>query len=103
MRALDRLLELCRAKGLRPVLLELPLDVRVVGRRLDAARRSYRAGLRRVARRHDAEFVSLRRPVALPTPYYWDLMHLLPPGSRVWQSRLSDALVPLLPRAAPGS
>ena len=100
MRALDRLLALCRAKGLRPVLVEAPLDVRVVRRGLDRARESYRTGCLTLARRHHAGYISLQRPVPLPTLSYWDLMHLLPPGSRVWQSRLNDQLVELLPRAS---
>jgi hypothetical protein len=95
--AIDRLVSLCRAKGLRPVLLELPLDLRVAGRGLDTARRAYRSGCRRLARRQDVEFLSLAG-TRLPSGDYWDLMHLLPPGAAVWQSRLTSALVRLLPR-----
>ncbi len=97
LRAVGELLALCRNRGLRPVLVELPLDVRLVGHRLDRPRRSYRAGLRRLAARHDVPYVSLQDPTPLPTSFYWDLMHLLPPGTRVWQSRLSDVVVELLP------
>jgi hypothetical protein len=101
LRAMDRLLALSRAKGLRPVLLEMPLDVRVVGGGLDRPRGAYRVALRRLARRHDADYLSLRARGPLPTGFYWDLMHLLPRGSQAWQSRLSDELVKLLPRTYP--
>jgi hypothetical protein len=101
LRAVARLLELCRAKGLHPVLLEMPLDVRVVGDRLDRARGAYRLAVRRLGRRSHARYLSLQSASPLPTSSFWDLMHLLPPGSRVWQSRLSDQLVRLLPEAQP--
>ena len=58
LRALDRLLALCRAKGLRPVLLELPLDVRVVRQRpRQAAGRRIATAVRRLARRHHARYL----------------------------------------------
>jgi hypothetical protein len=101
LRAVDRLLAVTRARGLRPVLLEMPLDVRVVEGGLDRPRGAYRVALRRLAKRHHAEYLSLNRRGALPTGDYWDLMHLLPEGSRVWQSRLSDQLVEFLPEAPP--
>ncbi len=101
LRAVDRLLAVSRARGLRPVLLEMPLDVRVVGVGLDRPRGAYRAALRRLAKRHHAEYLSLNAHGALPTGVFWDLMHLLPPGSRAWQSQLSDELVGLLPRTQP--
>ena len=101
LRAVDRLLALSRARGLRPVLLEMPLDVRVVGGGLDRPRGAYQAALRRLAKRHHAEYLSLNARGALPTGVFWDLMHLLPPGSQAWQSRLSDELVRLLPRTQP--
>jgi hypothetical protein len=101
--ALDRLLALCRDRGLRPVLVDLPLDVRVVGHGLDKARAAYQAGCRRLARRYHAPYLSLQAPAPLPTTDYWDLMHLLPQGSRVWQSRFSRRLVKLLPKEQPAT
>lgn len=98
LRAVAKLLVLCKDRGLLPVLVELPLDVRLVRHGLDRPRRSYRAGLRRLAARYGVPYLSLQRPTPLPTSFYWDLMHLLPPGTRVWQSRLSDAVVELLPK-----
>ena len=100
--AIDRLLALCRAKGLRPVFVDLPLDVRVVGHGLDKARADYHAGCRRLARRYHAPYLSLQPP-PLPTGVYWDLMHLLPPGSHRWQLRFSHRLVDLLPRVQPAT
>lgn len=101
--ALDRLLALCRARGLRPVLVDSPLDVRVVGHGLDKARAAYRAGCRRLARRYHAQYLSLQPPAPLPNADFWDLMHLLPPGERIWQSRFSRRLAKLLPKEQPAT
>ena len=99
LRAIAQLIATCRVKRLRPVLLDLPLDVRVVGHGLDRARSAYRTSVRRLARTRHVPYLTLSGP-PLPTADFWDLMHLLPPGARVWQSRLSDRLVRFLPRAA---
>ena len=96
LRALARLVEACRAKGLEPVLVDLPLDVRVVGHGLDRARRSYGTAVRHIARAQHVSYLTPAGP-PLPTNDFWDLMHLLPPGAAAWQSRLSDRLVRLLP------
>lgn len=101
LRAVRRLITLCRARGLRPVLLDLPLDERVVGHGLDRPRSAYRAGCRRLARRYRVPYLSLAGPAPIPTSSFWDLMHLLPPGSGVWQSRLSGRLARMLPRKQP--
>ena len=101
LRAVSRLITLCRGKGLRPVLLNLPLDLRVVGHGLDRPRIAYSAGCRRLARRYHVPYLSLAGPAPIPTSSFWDLMHLLPPGSQVWQSRLSGRLAKLLPTKQP--
>ena len=36
--------------------------------------------------------------VGIPSSSFWDLHHLLKPGYKVWQSRLSGELVKVLPR-----
>lgn len=97
VRALARLLELCRARGFTPVLAELPRDVRAAGHRLDGPRDAYRAACRRLAHRYGVAYVSPLRPTPLPTHDFWDLIHLLSAGTRTWQSRLTDRLVNLLP------
>ena len=98
---MSRLITLCRGKGLRPVLLNLPLDLRVVGHGLDRPRIAYSAGCRRLARRYHVPYLSLAGPAPIPTSSFWDLMHLLPPGSARWQSLLTDDLVRLLPKEQP--
>jgi hypothetical protein len=100
--AIVRLVDACRQRGLRPVLLDQPLDLEVVRDGLDAPRGSYRSACRGLARRYHFTYVTSARPLRLPTAYFWDLMHLLPPGSGRWQSLLSDRLVQLLPEAQPG-
>ena len=100
---LAQLVDACREKRLRPVLLDLPLDLAVVRPGLDAPRDSYRAACRRLARRRDVPYIAYAHPPRLPSACFWDLMHLLPPGSARWQSLLTDKLVRLLPKAPPAT
>jgi len=99
--AIGRLVDACRKKRLRPVLIDLPLDLAVVRHGLDAPRDSYRAACRRLARRRHVLYVAYADPPRLPNACFWDLMHLLPPCSARWQSLLTDDLVRLLPKEQP--
>ena len=101
--AIARLVDACRKKGLRPVLLDLPLDLAVARHGLDAPRDSYRAACRRLARRRDVPYLSYQRPLRVPSACFWDLMHLLPPGGERWQSLLTDEVVRLLPKDQPAT
>ncbi len=101
--AIGRLVDACRKKGLRPVLLDLPMDLAVVRHRLDTPRDSYRAACRRLARRLHFPYLAYGRPLRVPNACFWDLMHLLPPGGERWQSLLTDELVRLLPKEQPAT
>ena len=99
--AIARLVDACRDKGLRPVLLDLPFDLAVAGHGLDRPRESYRAACRRLASRRHVPYLAYERPLRVPSAWFWDLMHLLPPGGERWQSLLTDELVRLLPKDQP--
>jgi hypothetical protein len=101
--AIGRLIVAAKAKGLRPVLMDLPLNVAVVGGGLDKPRTQIREGCAALARRHGIKYVQFTRAIGLPSSDYWDLHHLLRPGYRRWQARLSDELVKMLPAKAAGS
>jgi hypothetical protein len=99
--AIKRIIDLCKARRLRPVLLDQPLDMRVVGSGLDRPRLSIRSDcdtlVKRYGASHGVRYVRFTKSVGIPTRYYWDMHHLLAPGAKMWQSRLSDELVKLLP------
>jgi hypothetical protein len=99
--AITRVIKTCGAKGLRPVLLDQPLDMRLVGSGLDKPRLSIRKGCDRLVakfgRRYGLKYVHFTKSVAIPTKDYWDMHHLFAPGARIWQTRLSREVVKLLP------
>jgi hypothetical protein len=99
--AIRRVIAICRDKGLRPVLIDLPLDLRVVGNSLGKPRSFIRSACTKLARREHIPYLQFNRSLGLPTPSFWDMHHLLRPGYRRWQARLSAEIVKLLPRAAP--
>ena len=99
--AITRIIKVCAAKGLRPVLLDQPLDMKVVGTGLDRPRLAIRdrcdALVRQYGTKYGVRYVHFTNSVAIPTKDYWDMHHLFDPGARIWQSRLSDELVKILP------
>jgi hypothetical protein len=101
--AIGRIIETAKAKGLRPVILDLPLNVAVVGAGLDRPRAAISSGCTDLARRHGIKYLHFTKAVGLPSADFWDLHHLLEPGYRRWQSRLSDELVKVLPTPSAAS
>jgi hypothetical protein len=99
--AISRLIATCKAKRLRPILLDQPLDLAVVGHRLDRPLSVIRGRCADIARRNGIKYLRFNRSLGLRSAVFWDLHHLLGPGSTRWQSRLSDELVKLLPDAQP--
>ncbi len=96
--AIGRLIRAAKGKGLKPVILDLPLNVAVVGSGLDKPRTAIRTGCTRLARAHHIPYVRFTKAIGLPSSDFWDLHHLLKPGYKRWQARLSGELVRLLPR-----
>jgi hypothetical protein len=101
--ALRRIIIAAQAKGLRPVLLDLPLNVAVVGHGLDKPRAAIRAGCTELAKMPRVRYVRFNDSIGLPSADFWDLHHLLEPGYKLWQARLSGELVRLLPARSAGS
>ena len=70
------------------------------GRRQRAgqAARGHPRGLQRRSRRCPASsYVRFTRSIGLPSADFWDLHHLLEPGYKRWQARLSTSCVKILP------
>ena len=78
--AIDRLIAACKAKRLRPILFDLPLNVAVVGHRLDEPLSVIRGRCTDIARRNGIKYLRFNRSLGLRSAVFWDLHHLLGPG-----------------------
>ena len=99
--AISRLIAACKAKRLRPILFDLPLNLAVVGHGLDKPLSVIHGRCADIARRNGIKYLHFNRSLGLRSAAFWDLHHLLSPGYARWQSRLSDEVVKLLPDAQP--
>lgn len=99
VREIQRLVDLCKGKGLRPILLDLPLDLRIAGPGLARPRTAIRTAMDSLAERNRIRYLHFNGSLDLPSSSFWDLHHLLRPGYERWQARLSAELVKALPRA----
>lgn len=90
---LDQLIQACLARGLRPVLLEMPLNLPVIGHAFDDARVMYAGGCLELAAKYDIEYIRFVSKIGLRGTDFYDLQHLLPSGRSKWQTRLSHELV----------
>ena len=93
---LELLVRLCKRRGFRPVLMELPVDLEMAGGMLSRVRARYRADCRRLAARYDIPFLDFVVKVGLLNTEFYDLFHLVEPGRVKWQERLTTEIVPLL-------
>ena len=96
LQALDKLVAICRSRGLHPVLLELPRNQQLIGRALDAPVARFTTACRALARKRDVPWVSFVSAARVPNADFYDLWHLVEPGRVVWQRLLSENTVTLL-------
>ena len=95
----DRLTELaaaidaCQARGLRVALLDMPLNMAVVGHDFDDALATYQKACEDLAAQKGIRYLSFVSGAGLTGTDFFDLQHLLPPGRVKWQRRLSRELV----------
>jgi hypothetical protein len=90
---IQHVITLCKSKGLRPILLDLPLDLRIVGSGLDRPRTAIRSAMNGLAKRNSIRYIHFNRALNLPSSSFWDLHHLIKPGYRRWQVRLTAEVV----------
>ncbi len=93
---LDELVALCLERGFHPVILNLPVNQRTVGRRMDVPRRRYRVACQQICREHDIEWVNWLPKIPLVSRDFMDNWHLVEPGRAKWQLRLSNLTVKML-------
>jgi hypothetical protein len=95
---LDQLIATCLTCGLHPVLLELPLNLPIVGHILDRPRTMYRDSCRELAKKYGIPKIDFLSKVGLVSGDFYDMSHLVEPGRVKWQLRLSKTVVSLLQR-----
>jgi hypothetical protein len=100
---LDQLIAACQAHGLHPVLLELPLNVQIVGHAFDKPLEVYRHSCRALAKKRGVPKIDFLSKVHLVNSDFYDLFHLVEPGRVKWQRRLSKTVISLLERYSMGS
>jgi hypothetical protein len=93
---LEALLRRARERGVDVVLMELPLNLEIVGDSWDADLRAYRQRVRRLAREYGVPYVDFNPELRIPNEYFHDIDHLVEPGRVIWEDRLAEELVPLL-------
>lgn len=102
---LGRLVSACRARGYRPVLLDLPRNMEVIAEAFDAPIAQYQEGCRALAAEHSTSFIEFAADVEFGNQDFYDLAHLVEPGRAKFQSRLTSETVRLLAdyRMQPGA
>jgi hypothetical protein len=103
LQMLEALLAQARERGVRVVLLELPLNEEIVGDSFDDSQRQYQEPVAALAREYGAPYLDLNRTVDIPSRDFQDLSHLIAPGRVIWQHALAKELAPLLSKDSGGS
>jgi len=102
---LDRLIAACKQRGYRPVVLDLPRNMEVIGAAFDVPIKQYQDGCRALASQHGCRalasqhgvpFVDFVADAQLKNEDFYDLNHLVDPGRPKYQARLADETVRLL-------
>lgn len=90
---LARVIDACKARGLRVALLEMPLNLPVIGDDFHDALATYRQACLSLANERGIKYIRFVSGVGLKSTDFYDLQHLLPSGRAKWQSRLSRELL----------
>jgi len=90
---LRELIVVCQEKGFYPVLVELPLNLRIVGHSWDRARTRYHRGARAAAKAYGIPYADFIAHIGLRSSDFVDVSHLVEPGRVKYQRRLSRLVV----------
>ncbi len=102
LQMLEELLAQAKERGVKVVLLELPLNEEIVKDSFDASQRKYRIPVTKLAEKYDYPYVDLNQTVDIPSRDFQDLSHLIAPGRVIWQHALAEELTRLLNAADSG-
>jgi hypothetical protein len=103
LQMLDELLAQAKERGVRVVLLELPLNKAIVKDSFAASQLQYQVPVARLAEKYGYPYVDLNRQVDIPSRDFQDLSHLIAPGRVIWQHALAKELAQLLRADSGGS
>jgi hypothetical protein len=90
---LRELIALCQERGFSAVLVELPLNLRIVGHAWDAPRGRYQRGARSAAAAYGIPYQDFVARIGLVNGDFVDVSHLVEPGRAKYQRRLSRVVV----------
>ena len=93
---LEQLLIRCEERGLHPVLVELPNNRDLIGKRFDYAVAQYQRPAKALAAKYDVPYVDFNQELGLKNADFHDLSHLVEPGRVIWQHRLAQEMVQLM-------
>jgi hypothetical protein len=93
---LEKLITLCKTRGYKPVLFELPRNTAIIGSSLDAPTTQFRNKCVALHKKYGVPWVSLVTAAKLQNQHFYDLWHLVEPGRTVWQKLLSAKTAALL-------
>ena len=94
--SLDQLVAECQQRDLHPVLLELPLNLQIVGHAFDAPRARIRVACGALAKKYQIPYLDFVKQAGMVSSDFHDLVHLVGPGQVKYQRRLCGQLVELL-------
>ena len=95
---LEALVQACLDRGFHPVILNMPLNLEIIGDHMDEPRVRYEQQCRAVATKHDIPFVDWVPRIDLVSEDFVDNWHLIEPGRVKWQAELSALTVAMLRR-----
>jgi lysophospholipase L1-like esterase len=96
LQMLQALLASARERGVRVVLVELPLNREIVGDSFDAALRRYQKPVTALAAEYDVPYFDLNHEVSIPSADFQDISHLIAPGRVIWQRALAKELARII-------
>ncbi len=95
---LEALVQVCLDRGFHPVILNMPLNLEIIGERMDEPRARYERQCRAVAAKYDVPYIDWVPRIDLVSEDFVDNWHLIEPGRVKWQAELSALTVAMLRR-----
>jgi hypothetical protein len=94
---LERLIKVCKSRGLYPVLIDMPRNMQIIGHALDAPISRFRHTCSALKKKYSIPFVGdFNRSANLVNSDFFDNWHLVEPGRVKWQDLLSKKTEALL-------
>jgi hypothetical protein len=95
---LDAAIRLCRDRGFRVALVDMPMDFSVIGTAMDQVRSTYRHGCMSLASLYGIPFIDQTHKAGLVSSDFYDLAHMVGTGWAKWQTVMAKKASELLQR-----